>query len=422
MRKYINMMNEWSDYDEDGDEPWPTETIPVGTILYHGTSEDFSPSDIETAAWFSRSREVAEYFANRYQNGGEPVIHAYRVEEPITLPVIHDKNELDEFSERFYIHLDSPEDIIDSMRSNGQPGWIIPDNYHNGDDILNMDTRHCISVANLDEEVLDEAPISDITHLGNWEKNSGFRDQDRKLLTNPKAITKIKSMWRYPDEVDYNVILLNNPEGNRHTEIGDIGDINSCISWLQNNMPKTAPEIIENLKGDEVNIIFTNNKGAARVPMTGWIAAHRFGHAIFRFGRSHYYEQAAKTLDRYLGDLAQQYGIRSNAYAYAQYKHLESTTSRNLMSAICSFKSARDGKLRNTFEAVHELFAQYIFTGELTFNDIPHTVKIGNVPYSYRGGDDYDYDNRAIKDDLAMELKDYFETAIHYAVGRVYVM
>lgn len=280
----------------------------------------------------------------------------------------------------------------------------------------------------LTENHLYEMPMSSITKLGDWDKNSGFKDQDRKLLNNPKAISKIKAMWKYPDDVDYNVLLVNNSEGNRYSEVGMLGDIAGATQWLEANMPKTAPEIIPILNSGEVNIIYTNNKGTAREPATGWVLAHRFGHAIFRqrFGKtqSYYYTEAAETLSRYLSDLAQQYGIGLNGIGRGNraYNALLSTTTRNLMTQICTFKSARDNNLSNTFEAMHELFAQYIISGKITFNEIPKMVKVGNGQYHYRGGDDYDSDNRAIQQDLAYELEQYFETAIHYSVGKVFVM
>jgi hypothetical protein len=278
-----------------------------------------------------------------------------------------------------------------------------------------------------ENEILDEMPMASITKHGDWDKNSSFKDQDRKLLNNPKAITKIQAMWKYPEEVDYNVMLVNNKEANLHTEVGDIGDKNAATKWLQDNMPKTAEELIANLRADQVNIIFTNNKGTERVPMTGWIMAHRFGHAVFRtaYGKqSYYYQESATILSRYLGELAQQYGIPLNGIGYGSRTQnaLFSTTTRNLMSAICTFKSARDGNLRNTMEALHELFAQYIMLGEVRFNDIPRSVKVGRSNYGYRGGDDYDSDNHMIQSDLPMELDATLATAIHHAVGHVYVM
>lgn len=272
---------------------------------------------------------------------------------------------------------------------------------------------------------LDEMPMTAITQVGDWGKNSSFKDQDRKLLNNPKATSKMKAMWNYPEEVDYNVILINNPEAKKHTEVGLIGAADEAKNWLTRQMPKTAPEIIPMLDSAQINIIYTNNSGAERVPMTGWIMAHRFGHAIMRMGKSQYYDEAANTLSRYLGDLAEQYGIPLNGVGYGDRRNnaLLSTTTRNLMTQICTFKSARDNNLRNTFEAMHELFAQYIITGKLTFNPVPRMAKVGNSKYFYRGSErEYQDDCHVIQHDLSYELEQFFETAIHYAVGRTFVM
>jgi len=274
---------------------------------------------------------------------------------------------------------------------------------------------------------ITEAPISDITHLGNWEKNSSYRDQDRKLLTSPKAITKIKSMWRFPTEVDFNIFLINNPEANRHTELGTIGKIDQAKEWLGKNMPKTAPEIIVGLKPDEVNILFTNNKGVERVPMTGWIMAHRLGHVLFRAGTAtreySYFMEALSVLNRYVGEILSGYGlIPARPIPGVPVDALTPNHARAFMREICTFRSAREKTLRTGVEAIHELFAEYITTGTVRFNPIPQSFKVGHTYARYKRDDeDFDSDNRSL-DDLVYELIQYFETAIHYAVGRVYVM
>jgi len=278
----------------------------------------------------------------------------------------------------------------------------------------------------LTESTLEEAPISDITHYGDWDKNSSFKDQDRKLLTNPKAVAKMKAMWKYPEEVNYNILLVNNAEANRFAEIGIVGDVGGKgDAWLQKYMPKTAEELISNLKSDEVNIIFTNNKGAERVPMTGWIMAHRFGHVLNRTtmgdAESFYFQEAVTTLARYLASLAECYNIPLNGIGYGRRDHnaLFSTNIRKLVCAIGKSKAARDGNLRTTYEFVYELFAQYIINGRITFNPVPEKAKVGRTNYSI--GDDADRANSLLID-CGDELESYFSTAAYHAVGMVLVM
>lgn len=269
-----------------------------------------------------------------------------------------------------------------------------------------------------DDNELFEAPISDISHIGDWEKNSSFRhEQDRKLLTNPKAVTKIKSMWRFPDDITYNIILINNAEANRWTEEGVVPH-----TKLKEMFPRTFSEIAPLIRDDEVNIIFTNNKGDARVPMTGWVMAHRFGHAMLRYQKNYYFNEAVAIFERHLAELMDDYGVRSDGYRQST-PALTSTVSRHLAHAIGTFKSARDRKLRNTFEMIHELFAQYIITGTVKFNPPPRYIKAGNKTFIYKYDDEmYERTVSAVVNDIPYEMNPYFESAIHSVVGKVLVM
>jgi preprotein translocase subunit YajC len=102
-------------------------TIPKGTILYHGTSEEFDPADLDFPAWFSTSKDVAEHFESWHGEGKH--IHMYRVVRPITLPVIEGGEDRERFAETFNVSFDSAEDMRDTIQYSGAPGWYIPDNY-----------------------------------------------------------------------------------------------------------------------------------------------------------------------------------------------------------------------------------------------------------------------------------------------------
>lgn len=103
-----------------------------GTILYHGTPEEFEPHEIETPAWFSTDPDVSKQFSR----GG--VIHEYRVTRPLRLPLIETVEELRAFGERFGIDVDAGgEEMREDIGDAAIPGWYIPHNYGpNGDDIV----------------------------------------------------------------------------------------------------------------------------------------------------------------------------------------------------------------------------------------------------------------------------------------------
>jgi len=267
------------------------------------------------------------------------------------------------------------------------------------------------------ENLVTEAPIEDIHHIGNWDKNSSYREQDRRLLTAPKAVAKIKAMWKYPEDVPYNIILVNNAEANRHTEVGLVKP-----ESLATMFPKSITQIEPLIRSDAVNIIYTNNKGSERVPMTGWIMAHRFGHALFRFNSSYYFREAVGVLERYLDQYMDSYGVRKEAPRYSEYKSIDTPSSVKILQAICTFRSARENNLRNPMEAIHELFAQYIITGTLKFNPLPRSIKWKTSTYVYKYEEtDYQSEVHSLGD-LADELQSYFEAAAEYSVGKILVM
>lgn len=113
-------------------------TIPAGTILFHGTSDDdfFELEDgLNEGSWLSDSEQVAEYFAKR-NSGNCPRVIQYELVEDVEVFLIESKQDLSELSESHGICFDGVEDMRDSALDSGIPGWIIPKNYPTGADIL----------------------------------------------------------------------------------------------------------------------------------------------------------------------------------------------------------------------------------------------------------------------------------------------
>ncbi len=274
---------------------------------------------------------------------------------------------------------------------------------------------------------LFEAPVADFNHIGNFDNSHSFRDKnDRKLITSQKALEKIKSKWLYPEDVDVNIIFVNHPDGSKHTEVGFV-----TKDWLVKEMPRIQDQILPVLNDDAVNVIFTNNSGSERVPMTGWIMAHRLGHAIFRpsFGSGnnnssrHLYNEAIRQLVDMLTYINKEFyqvplkdgngfgGLGDNR-----------TDWRPLLYGVCKFKASRTRSLRNSHEAIHELFAQYLMTGKISFNT-PKVILDGRgrrISEELLEGD-VRYIEGMLRDYGDM-IAEYFESAMGYAVGKILVM
>lgn len=118
--------------------------LPAGTVLFHGTdNDDFVEAEdsLGGPAWLSRSRSVAEHFARRSGGwGGRQRVVEYVLSASIELCLIVDARGLQTLARKHNIDLSGVEGMRESVERSGLPGWIIPNNYPDGDDILIVST------------------------------------------------------------------------------------------------------------------------------------------------------------------------------------------------------------------------------------------------------------------------------------------
>jgi hypothetical protein len=265
---------------------------------------------------------------------------------------------------------------------------------------------------------LFEAPIEDLQQVGDWSKNSSFRDTDRRLLNNEKAIRKITAMWE-KTPVFFSIYLVNNPEGRLHQEVGSVSD-----EWLEKNMPRTFP-YLEKRKSDNVTILFTNNSGAEGVPMTGWIMAHRFGHAIRMMAAREKYDwtEATQYLYSAMGRILDNYGVRNaERFNERNYDQDLEREFKHFFHVIGTFRSAREKKLRTVHEFIYEIFAQYLTTGKIRFNSLPKSYTSGRYQRVWQGTDhDLQYYENGLEE-IAESVQSHFENMLYKCVGKTFVM
>ncbi len=276
-------------------------------------------------------------------------------------------------------------------------------------------------------EKLVTADLKDFERIGDFDKSSSFRDaKDRKMLSNPKfrdIVAKKFSKTKY----DINMYFVNSPKANRHTEVGAVD-----LDWVRDNLgDEVADKVEPNYQQDgTVNVIFTNNKGSARVNMTPWIMAHRMGHAFARPSRGmrmerqfHYYHEAVQAInDTFETILQDVYGRRNyNGKGFwGPKERSDQLLMKHLSHAVGTFKSARDANLRDYFEIYNELFAQYLITGNVRFNELPEVLKVGRDRLYVRDKEAYE----ELKDlgSLARTLEYYFDELLSEAGQYILVM
>lgn len=122
--------------------------IKRGESVFHGTASDANFTSLTGPAWVAKARDVAEHFARL--RGGSPVkkhggscnrIIEFKAARPLKLILIKDRKAW--FRLLDFIHEDqtyfSPSSAAQKAYDylgRDFDGWIIPDNYHNGDDLL----------------------------------------------------------------------------------------------------------------------------------------------------------------------------------------------------------------------------------------------------------------------------------------------
>jgi len=208
---------------------------------------------------------------------------------------------------------------------------------------------------------MNEMPIRTFDLQGDWNpanpRKYGYTKQDVGILNNPAGVEKIHKLWSNSKNT-FDLYFIKSKDAYKHVEVGEVSP-----QWVKENLKVDIEP-----KPDAITIIFTNNVGDQKVPMTAWIIAHRLGHAIRR--TDVFNDNFAKEITRDFYDLANQvYGIEKGSDIYER-----NTKLRPLALALGTMRSARKENLRNFNELAYELVAQYITTGKITFAPIPASL------------------------------------------------
>ena len=206
-----------------------------------------------------------------------------------------------------------------------------------------------------------EMPINKFQLLGKWtpDKLQGYSRQDIGILTNPVAVEKIHKVWSNTEE-NFDFYFVKQVGAAKFVETGEV-----TSEWVKQNLKLD----IQPNPGN-VTVIFTNNRGDEKVPLTAWIMAHRMGHAI-RVRNSEW--------DNFVNELNNDFTrILREAYHYIKtgfgnYKG-EQDALLALALAVGTMRSVRMNNLRNWSEFAYELLAQRLLTGSIKFGVLPRCI------------------------------------------------
>lgn len=269
---------------------------------------------------------------------------------------------------------------------------------------------------------LQEMPIKAMNFLPpeNWpeinggkkRQGFGYNAQDRGILGNESAKAKIISKWNNT-HTDFILYFVRSKEAVKHREVGEVSQ-----EWVKTNLGvDIAPE------EDTVKIIFTNNIGAEKIPMTAWMIAHRMGHAI---AQTHGWKEFTKEFDKQISYLMKDVYGKEIKYNYGFPDQESERSLKHLANNIGTMKSARSGSIFRFNEFKFELLAQFITTGKVEFNDLKKVLAkgnaFGNFSISSRLSPEEMEDQNEILRGLASTCQYYLSWAVDAVQNKLFVM
>ena len=219
---------------------------------------------------------------------------------------------------------------------------------------------------------------------------------------------KIRNKWRNT-EIDFDMYFVRQPNIQDFSETGEV-----TPEWVTENLGITLQPNLE-----AITVIFINNRGDEKVPMTAWTIGHRFGHALDR--RNKDFDYFKREIKREISD------IFKLAYDADIGNDPREAKLRLIAQALGSMKSARDGKLRNYNEIHYEFLGQYILYGKVTLR-FPPQIFAKKAAWG-RPGYHHSISPEVSNNDLqgrlhCMEdvINQECERVLHSARGKIFVM
>lgn len=279
------------------------------------------------------------------------------------------------------------------------------------------------------ENTVDEMALKQFTPMGDFDKPGPFKGVDKRLVPHPTNQLKTAKFFEQTP-YDFRLFFSNIPGTGKY---GETGPVNA--QQLQQMFGEQAQPIVEGSE-DAITVVFVGNSGDSKVMMTPWIMAHRFGHAIqagvrknggwgtWAEAEKHFFTSVNTMLEEYYGK------IKSQTPGVTSKVNYNLTPEYNaLFNAIGTQRSSRSREIKRPYEFLYELFAQYLGTGNVTFNPLPSNLGYGrqvfgnptkymNIKPEYR-----DESERAeATQTLANDMHYMFDDVLSSSVGQIFVM
>lgn len=214
-------------------------------------------------------------------------------------------------------------------------------------------------------EILNESPIGNFDVMGSMDGTGSFKHaDDHRLLSSKKAISKVRRIFEKVPQV-FDLCFLD-----ANFDVSDIIDHVERYSGVYARgeaEQKLDVKLPASSTPDATMVVFTNNEGGNRLPMTGWIIAHRIGHALTSYNEYlNAFEDTVEDVKDITGNLYDNFGVPKIDTIYA----------------IGKMASCRNRSLNSSVEFPIECFAQFLLTGKVSLKRFaqPMVIHTDNGP------------------------------------------
>jgi hypothetical protein len=265
-----------------------------------------------------------------------------------------------------------------------------------------------------------------------------FDKNDAKLLTNPKNMEKLYSVFsksKYDFVFHY---IENSGISDRNREYGKVSKAETKAL-----LPNVSQELIDEIFSDTsgaITVIHTSNQSSEKMPLTPWVHAHRVFHTIDSTSADiiGVFEQRDMITNFYSKVYSQP--VRRDGTKFTNDEHFIFLTSvedhtvvdqlpydtldyiQGLFSnSVGTMLSSRQGKIPHEFhgEFVFECGAQYILSNKLTFeNRLDKTLHCGEYDFKLLGDDIVERELNIIK----QRMESMYKKVLDDSVGKVFIM
>lgn len=280
------------------------------------------------------------------------------------------------------------------------------------------------------ESTVDEMALSKYQTFGDFTKPGPFSGVDKRLVPHPTNQLKTQKFFE-KTPYDFRLFFSNIPGTGRYSEYGPMQP-----EQIKEIFGDQADQIIDG-SDDAITVVYVGNKGDAKVMLTPWLMAHRFGHAIqagvrtnrgwstWAEAEKHFFTAVNTMLEDYYGKVSpNRMGVTPSSMRG------DLTPEYNaLFNAIGTQRSSRTGQIKRPYEFLYELFAQYLGTGQVTLNPLPTNLGYGrkvfgnptkymNIKPEFRD----ENERKQAADILANDMQYMFDDVLSSSVGKIFVM